>query len=340
MESISINEYFERRGVVVDSGVTLPDLYYITLNSDHHCWRYGHRFLFCGLTDVPELKVSVTELRRTLQLKYYPGNMGVLTKLHDLIKSDGPTDDTISKVMKLLSSLYKKLINTDIREMSIARLYGYCDNFMDSIVYIRDAVITLTHGKPFIDLPGIQFQLTTMVERFEEIMIGTIGVTGDTHGVVKAYSDVICMRELVSNMYLVNHFKLAYNSSISNVTKQRGSMESITFSVAVGGLDKIFRGFATLGEQSEYDVFRGRLHRHGDTRTNVAVQVSPVKHKRARMAVPRKRTWRDKRPKPITTNIKVVMPQIANREKRHVMRKSVRLTRLNPRRSIRIKCNK
>jgi hypothetical protein len=341
METQTLQEYFNNAGVDVDVGNT--DLHYVTIDNAVSCWRHGERFVFGDLSDID----GVRDIRIRLIVKYHPDRNGgddtMFNKLHGFIKVGCPDTATVTTVMYMLSSVYKKLMRDDIETMSINTLHHYCLNFMDSVRYIQSVVKNKTSGIAFIDVPGISCRVKFMLGRFHTKMKDTLYAFGDSKGVMDAYNDMVCANRLPEKRFIINSFKEASHASVVNVIRSGGATESILFSASTSALQRTFYTFISIG-QAEFDMFKERVIGTNDvdvvapalapTPTSTSTSTStPTPHvqKRPTVRPTRLKTWREKRPRMIVTDIKI--KEMSPR----VVRKSRRLLKLHPRRSMRLK---
>lgn len=332
MEIKNINEYFGRDDIALD-------LHHVTFSKDHTCWRYGKTFLLCDLCDIPEIKDEVSKLRKRMRIQYHPdknnGDPTLFNKYYDFLKVGGPDDETIVKVVSMISSVYKKIVSVDVEKMSIITLRQFACDFANSIRHMQSSITNSTRGINFLYIPGIIDRLKIIVNRFTTTLREMCEQVG-AENVMITYDKVISDPNLPSKRFLLSEFKSIYTNTIPVVIKKMGSVKSIVFTAAAFSLHKLITVFTTMDYTTVKDmVLNSASSDKKETPTVAKVLVkttmSPKKQKRPRKV--RRRTWRDKRPTPINTNLEVHMRPLKRLER---ARRSVRIAKLNPRRSKRL----
>ena len=348
METCTLREYFKRSGVdisfmneytVADNlNDTLDNLHLVTVDKEHHCWRYLDKYLFCDFTDVNwHVRCVTRRLRCILRINYHPDKCGgdstKFNMIYHFLKSGGPSDAERTKVMGLISSIYKKLINENVSAMSITSLRQYCLNFMCSLSHINNSVKNKIFGTTMIDLPGIADRLRYMMNIFVTKVKNVLMVTGDTSGVIEIFNKLSNSPVVVP--FMIDNFKRAYTSITADVIKKVGSIDSILFTSAASAIHKVLESFLSLGME-EFNMFRERILLSSTTSPQPEIIIEIKQQKRPKQT---KRTWRDKRPTPIVTNIPVDMSGCMHNKKKktvQIRRPSKRIAKLYPRRSVRL----
>lgn len=328
-KSTHINDYL--------GGLTLPldiDLHHVDLGGGMFCWRLGPHFIFSDLTEVVP---SLGGLRKKLLVKYHPDkapDSATFCKIHDFLKKGGPDQATMVHVLRALSSVFKKLMSVDIEGMTINTLRLHCNNFTQSLSYLKNTFEEHIVGITFIDLPGVSYRLQTMVNRFMDKMYEIVSRVGDQHGVFSRYGAIVAEKDLKNKRFVLEEFKVASNKTVPIVIRDLSAMDSVIFTAATSSLFRIISTYVDVFGVSDYAMFRERVLLCFDGEVDKKVVVKPptppskVAQRRPKVKNIPKKTWRDKRPPRINTDLNVVMPTKCNK-----IRRSKRIAKANPRRS-------
>lgn len=355
--SITIQDYLMAAGVDIDGlDIDDMDLSLVTIGEEDGCWRLNGKFLFCELNSPmvsvrDKLREVITKLRKMYHPDKNGGDSAKFNAISELLKSGGPSDGTMNKIMCMLSRQYETLVSQDITDMSIAQLKQYTYTFMEKFFYVYTIYTNRVVGLPFIYLPGLEIRLKYITYKFLEIIRDTITsilVSGQNRTDVKDLINTIrLIKTDTEHLKQMNTAKLLRlcQAMTPTVISVNGVDGSIRFSSAIHGLHKVLNTtiFTFKQDKGQMLAFKDRVldkvKFDSDALTTRKVEPRLPKFKRPRI---KKRTWGDKRPFPINTDLPVKMPEVCERAKRAKTdylshpRKSDRLAKLHPRRSARL----
>lgn len=330
------------------------DLSVVQLKNDCYCWRYKNKFLFFDLSELNDMGigVNVKKLRQDLILKF-KGDKNILSTIGLFINYTSPSQETISVLMSKLSPIYKVTMASQPNTTSVVTLKGHCTNFMNSLPHIYKTFLTdvyIDNGITFFDVPGIRFLISVYVNTFYKKINLILSQVGDEFSVLNEYAQIAANGDIKSKPFPLSAFRRACSSTVPNVIKKSGQMNSIVFSTCYNALVVLMDTCINKLSTTDYNFVRNILMASMD---DVVVNIdthapnskfSPIKQRRPEIKILPKKTWRDKRPPPINTKLEVNMSRCVhadtNKRKRNRIfqpRKSVRIAKLNPRRSIRLK---
>jgi hypothetical protein len=195
-----------------------------------------------------------------------------------------------------------------------------------------------------IELPGVNERLCYMVNRFHthiKQVSKSVQQSAEVSEVIDKYNDIVKLQDLSEAYICLDKYKQAYTKAASDIIQSLGAMQSIIFSSAASALHRVIEGFLGLGEV-EFQQFHERvLNSQNVTSKEINIvfyctppatsphdiSSPPAPQKRPKVT---KRSWREKRPTPIITNLPVPMVKTCTR------RVSKRIAKMNPRRSSRL----
>lgn len=356
--SISIQEYLAVAGVDTDGlgGLDDMDLSLVTLGGTKDgCWRLNGKFLFCELNSP---MVSVRDKLRTviskLRKQYHPDKNGgddtVFTAISELVKGSGPCDGTMNQVMCMLSRQYESLVSQDITDMGIVQLKQYVYMFMEKFYYVYTVYSNRVVGLPFIYLPGLEVRLKYITHKFLDVIRTTttaVLVSGQNRTDVKNLIDTIrLIKTDTEHLKQMNTAKLLTicQKITPTVINLCGVDGSIKFSSAIHGLHKLLNTtiFTFKKDRGQLIAFKDRVldKVKFDEESLITRHIKPRNVPQFKRPKLKRRHWKDKRPVPINTKLPVHVPEVCERVKRmddpHRPRKSARLAKLHPRRSVRL----
>ena len=322
----SLSEYLGYNGKLFNGAEYLQ---IVKIKEGHFCWRYKNKFVFSALDEL-EIGNDIKRVRNSIRDKTF---------------GFAPSQETISCVMMKLSPIYKVFATEEPNRMSVVTLKAHSSNFINSLSHIYKTFNDTTCGVTFLEIPAIKQLLTLFVKSFytkiEEILVKI----GDENGIFQKYKNVITDTEIQSKEFALSELKRACNSTVPIVIQKNGQMSSIVFSTSAIGLISVLETCIKKLSYADYNEFRSTVlcDKVVEREFVAAPKSSPIKQKRPTIKKMPRKTWRDKRPPRIKTNLKVDMsrcPHNDKKRKRNIIqqpRKSVRIAKMNPRRSLRLK---
>lgn len=327
----------------------------IKVKDGHYCWRYKNKFVFFDLGEIEEdnFGVNVKKLRKRLRMTFHPdkgGNPEIFASIYEFLKTGGPTDETIGFVMMKLSPIYKVFVTECPPDTSLVTLRNHCNNFMNSVAHIYKSHNDNVYQYKFFDIPGIEGLVNTFVTKFFTKMREIVNLVGDEHGVMANYYDLVSDPNIQTKEFPLSAFRRSCSASVPTIIKKRDQVSSIVFSTCHSALFTIIDTFRRKLSKEDYVDFKLRIlaHNHSHVASvKVLEKSSPIKQRRPSIKKLPRKTWRQKRPPPINTKLEVNMKYCVHSDSRSkkrrgifgATRKSKRIAKLNPRRSIRLKNN-
>ena len=330
------------------------DLALVKVKDKHYCWRFKNKFVFFDIGDIDEDGVGceVKKLRKKLRLTFHPdkgGNPETFAKIYEFVKTGGPSEETIGFVMMKLSPIYKVFVTEPPPDTSVVTLRNHCNNFMNSISHIYKTYSENVYNYRFFDIPGITPLSNLFVTKFFTKMRDIITLVGDEHGVMSNYYDILNDPDIQTKEYPLSSFRRACSASVPVIIKNRDQISSIVFSACHAALYTIIDTYRRKLSVRDFNDFKTAILSHNrpvDTQVKALKKSSPIKQKRPTLRKRPRRTWREKRPPPINTKLEISMKHCVHADKpkkrRRVYsaattRKSTRIAKMNPRRSIRLR---
>lgn len=309
----------------------VENLVLVQIKEGCYCWRFKNKYVLFDIGDIEEDGVGdyVKKLR----------DEGV--GIAEVMKRGGPPQEVVVTIMSRLSPSYKVLISENLNNLLLLSLHKHCDNFIKCMPHIYRAYKTgllVNKDHSFFDIPFIKDIVIRYVDRFFTEMKNIVSNVGDENNVVVKYYKIIMDKELKNNNNPFNEFKRACSASIPAIIKNMDRITSIVFSTCYLSLTELLGICVKCLDNKDFSVFRQIVLGSGDLRVappTFVQNISPIKQKRPKIKKIPKRTWRDKRPPPIDTNLEVNMKYW--KPDRHAVRRSVRIAKLKPRRSMRLK---
>jgi hypothetical protein len=336
----SLNDYLTPTGYTGELVNGLDQLSLVNVRDGHYCWRFKNKFVFFDIGDISEgdVGLNVKKLRKKLQTTPH---LELITNIFEF----RPTDETISFVMMKLSPIYKVFVTDSPPDGSLVTLRNHCNNFMNSIPHIYKTYIDNVYQYKFFDIPGITGLVNLFVTKFYTKMREIINSVGDKYDVMIHYWNIIKDPNIQNNNSPLSSFRRACSTTVPVIIKRYNQITSILFTTCNSALFNIIDTFRRTLSQVDYsDLIRiFTTHIPPTTPIKVSEKLSPIKKIRPVVKKHPRKTWRDKRPSPINTNLKVNMdrcihtPRRSKKRHRGGNRRSIRIAKLNPRRSVRLK---
>ena len=330
----SLSNYLGSTGLV--AGNPFPGaehLFLVKVKHGHFCWRFKNKFVFFDIGEIEEGGVgkAIKTLRKRLRLT---------DNIYEFLKPGGPSGETVGFVMMKLSPIYKVLVTEPPNDMSLVTLRNHCNNFMNSIGHIYKTFNDNVYGYRFLDLPGICDILLLFVTRFFTKMRDVLSAVGDSHGVMTNYNAIVNDTNITQKEFPLSAFRRSCSATVPTIIQKCDQMTSIVFSTCHSALFTIIDTCIKKLGQSDYLDFHTSVllqkHQHV-VPVNALPKTSPIKQRRPAIKKRKRETWRDKRPPPLITNLEVNMKHCVHADRPKIVRKSTRIAKLNPRRSIRLK---
>lgn len=320
--SVSVYDYVRAAGVEI-SELRDIDLFLVTVDG-HACWRLNGKFVFCPLSSHmnPDRDCIVGTIKR-LRAKYHAGDN---TAISELVKNSGPSDDTCSAFMELLSRHYKVMLQGDIENMKVFELKHYVYVFVDKFKHVYNTYRQRVVGMPFVQLPGLGPRFMMIIHKFLDTITTKLssvdGWTAEATEVLSLIETTKRDPKTIDKLF----------AKLKSFVPKFNINESMAFSCAIHGLHKFLCSIIETFENdgAELDAF---MNQKRDIERPSVISVQ----RRPKLRPTIKKTWREKRPTRILTKLDVHLPPVCEREKILQMRKSSRIAKLNPRRSHRLK---